>query len=95
MGKFKLVKKVDLGKFWEGAYIEFNAPTFKDLKELTAVDADNQTDSIDNAMTVLGNLFVGGKIGEDEVKKENIADLPVEVLTELFKEMSGTPDPNA
>ena len=92
-----LVKKIDLNKHWEDAYIEINAPTYKDLKDMTEVDVEKPEESVTKGISVLENLFVSGKLGSPlvDVKKEDLIDLPIEVLTEVFQLASGTPDPNA
>lgn len=94
MAKFQLKKKIDLGKFWEGAYLEFIAPTFSDLQELSSLgEKDEPTKQVEKAMQVINRLFVDGKIEGQKVETKDVQDLPVEVLTEVFNKLAGEISP--
>jgi len=103
MGKFNLAKKLDLAKFGEGAYLEFNLLTFAEIKTLSQLNIKPDTTDIgeiskamEEAVKVLSDKFISGKLpGEGnnlvDVAKEDLADLPVEILTEAMSFLSATP----
>ena len=95
--KFDITKKVDLsylGEDWKDCYLEFDLPSYGDLKDLS-----NGTDQekVENGLQTIVGLYRGGfaisggvKV---EVKKDDLNDIPVEVLTKCFKAISGELDP--
>lgn len=100
MVKVKLVKRVDLSDFgedWKECYVEIVAPTYKDVKKITELGTDDQEKAINGGISVLKELFIKGTVntekGKTDITKDDIEDLPLEILTKCFKEMSGQPDP--
>ena len=96
--KFKITKKVDLGYLgdeWKDCHLEFRVPSYGDIQDLGEIDESKPIEASKKALEVLGNAFVSGK-GVDEkgekvdIKKEDLKDLPVTVLT---KAMTGLTEP--
>lgn len=78
----------------------YNAVKYADLKTLQTIDQDKITaeQAIDQTIKFVQDHFVSGKgvkVAEDgtaqivDLVKEDIADLPLEVITKLFNEMNG------
>lgn len=103
MSKFKLTKKVPLDVFsdeWKDCYLEFSSFTMQDLKEkipeimgLDEKDPNNVSVGIDKTIGILADHFISGKaIGGDgsliDVTKEDLNELPAEVLTHSFRFLS-------
>ena len=92
--KFDITKKVSLveyGELWKDCYLEFSVPSYADIK---GIKQDGDTDkAVEMGIERLENLFRSGKAisegKEVEVKKEDIKDLPLEILTKCFKAISG------
>jgi len=92
--KFDIKKKIDLsylGDDWTDCWLEFSLPSYADLKDLTGEGTDQE--KIEKGLETIVGLFRGGFAMSDgkrtEVKKEDIKDLPIEVLTSCFKAISG------
>lgn len=102
MGKFKLIKKVDLSSFgddWKECVLSFTAPTFKDIKKISGLDVEKDSgEATEKAFDILKELFIEGTAfdGKEKVSvtKDDIDELPIEILIMCFKEISGTPNPN-
>jgi len=99
--KFDITKKVDLayiGDNWKECYIEFSLPSYGDLKLYTK-DEEKATDEekLEKGLNQISNLFKAGYAisgGEKiELKKEDLVDLPIEILTKCFQAISGQIDP--
>ena len=97
--KFDITKKVDLaylGEDWKECYLEFNLPSYGDLKDLTNADTTDAEKAEKGLETILG-LFKGGFAMSEgkkmEVKKEDLEDMPVEIMNKCFKAISGEIDP--
>lgn len=97
--KFDITKKVDLsylGENWKDCYLEFNLPSYGDLKDLSDSETTDAEKAEKGLETIVG-LFKGGCAisgGEKvEVKKDDLKDIPVEILTKCFKAISGEIDP--
>lgn len=100
MVKVKLVKRVDLSGFgedWKDCYVEITAPTYKDVRKITSFGSEDQDKAINNGISTLKDLFIKGTVntenGHVDITKDEIEDLPLQILTKCFKEMSGQPDP--
>ena len=103
--KFDIKKKIDLsylGDDWTDCWLEFRLITFGEIKELMGkritadeiennpqknIEATNQTLKILEDNFINGFAISNGK--RTEVKKEDIKDLPIEVLVSCFKLISG------
>lgn len=103
MSKFKLTKQFSLsflGDEWKNSYIVFNALTTSDMKKyfpkFTGISEDNPEDvtmALDAMIEMLQNRFIEGSgVGKDgkqvDIKKEDLEELPVEVLNEAVSFLS-------
>lgn len=104
MTKFAITKKVSLdflGEAWKDCSLEFTAFTLRDLKEkfpaITATadtkDVKALTLGMENTISLLEDHFIKGTgINEKgevvEISKEDIIDLPAEVITKAFSFLS-------
>ncbi len=93
-----------LGGAWKekGAYLEFNSFTIRDLKEsfpgiadVDSKDPKSVSNSLGETIKMLEQKFVSGKgIDADgnlvEVNKEDLSDLPAEVIGKLVGFLSQT-----
>ena len=99
MSKFDITKKVSLdylGDQWKECYLEFNLPSYGDLKNLTNSKATDQEKVESGLETIVGLFRCGKAISEGkevDVTKEDLKDMPIEVLTKCFKAISGELDP--
>jgi len=95
--KFDITKKVPLEyEGWENCYLEFSLPSFGDLKGLTeenTTDAEKAEKGVETIAGLFRSGFAMSKGKRVEVKKEDIKDLPVEILTQCFKAISGEISP--
>lgn len=101
--RLKLIRRLTLeflGEDWGGCYIDFNALTFRESKELMSLgsSSDNKDiqvvmDASDKVLGLLLSKFVGGKIVTDEgvvdMKKSELEDFPVEVLVSAVSLLTG------
>ena len=92
--KFDISKRVSLAEYgeqWKECYLEFAVPSYADIKGIQGTDDQNK--AVELGIERLEGLFRGGKAisegKEVEVKKEDIKDLPLEILTKCFKAISG------
>lgn len=97
--KFDIQKRVDLsylGDEWKECYLEFAMPSYHDIKEFAEKGKDN-AEIVEKGLERLTELFKGGFAISDgkkvEVKRENINDLPMEVVTKSLQAISGQVDP--
>lgn len=98
-----ITKKVELsyiGEAWKECYLEFRMPSYSDLKDFpTKVDEGEEKAAIEAGIKRIKELFVSGKAvsgGEKvDVKSDDLADFPIEIITKCFKLISGEPDPKA
>jgi hypothetical protein len=106
MTKFYLPKKLELdflGDKWKGCYLEFNSITIRDLNEkvlgFTLKDKDNPVEVREAYLKTMGLLkdcYVKGE-GIDEkgnrvpIDKEDLVNLPPEVLTKSINFLVGSP----
>jgi len=95
--KFDISKRVSLAEYgeqWKECYLKFAVPAYVDIKGVQEMQkTDDQNKAIEFGIERLEELFRGGKAisegKEVEVKKEDIKDLPLEILTKCFKAISG------
>ena len=97
--KFDITKRVELsylGDEWKECYLEFIMPSYHDIKEFAEKGKDN-TETVEKGLEKLTGLFKSGYAVSDgkkvEVKKEDIKDLPMEVVTKSLETISGQVDP--
>jgi len=96
--KFDITKKIDLsylGDEWKECYLEFDLPSYGDLKEMTTEGTD--AEKVEKGLETIVGLFKGGYAisggKKVEVTKEDLKDIPIEILTKCFKVISGEVDP--
>ena len=97
--KFDITKKVSLSMFgedWKDCYLEFNLPSYGDLKQIN--DQETTDDQkLEKGIETLMKLFKSGKaISEGkiiDVSKEDLKDLPIQIITQSFQAISGQIDP--
>lgn len=104
MAKFKIVKKMSLdflGEDWSDAYLELTPITTKEFQEedfasLATIDRENNEEvqqALKKSLEILKRHLVGGKgvdmDGEEiEIEKDDIVDLPAEVLIKSLNFLS-------
>lgn len=99
MSKFNITKKVSLEEFgeeWKDCFLEFYLPSYREIKEFTNEETpDNK--KLEKGIESLERLFKQGKgISEEgmvDIVKEDIKDLPVQIITKSFQAISGQLDP--
>lgn len=99
---FKLVKTVDLAKFgWDDCSLEFNSPTFAEMKKYDRVVGNSEaTDAAIEIVEMVQSKFIKGTALNDkgekvEVKKEDFANLPFDIVLHCITQISGgSQDPN-
>lgn len=103
--QFVVKKRIELnflGEGWEEAYAVFTPFTFNDnaallkLRNLTAgasTDPEEATKATNEIMTLLRGKFIEGKgydgKGLANITKENLADLPMEIITRILQALQG------
>lgn len=98
--KLDITKKLDLeylGENWKGCYLEFQLPSYGEIKELSNLESKNDAEKIEIALQTITGLFRGGKAISDgkevDVTKEDLKDFPIDVLTKSFQLISGELSP--
>jgi hypothetical protein len=92
--KFDITKKLDLSYIdgWEGCYLEFAMPSYKDVKGF----ADNPED-IEKGLETISELFRAGKgisRGKTvDIAKSDIKELPLEIINKAMALIAGQVDP--
>jgi len=107
MGKFKLIKKIDLDSFgdnWKECYLSFYAPTYKEIKKFALIQTEEKDNEkavnlgIETIQETIKSLFIegfaNGDNGKFAVKKEDLNDLPVEMTNYIVDKLIGKPSPN-
>ena len=101
MSKFAIKKKLELEQYGKGSYLVFSLLTFKEIKELAGLnisadttDPDEIGKALDKVTNVLQSKFIEGKLPDIkgeliEVKKEDLGDLPIEILGDAMGFLSG------
>lgn len=103
---FPVQKKIDLsflGAEWTGAEINFRALTFKETRDLAGLnfDADNPDadKSIEFVTKFLGDHFISGKAYNGEglvpLTKDDLEELPVDVINKAVEVLAGQTDPKS
>jgi hypothetical protein len=99
MSKFRVSKRVDLsflGEGWKECFIEFNAPSYGEIKKiLPEVEEGATAKNAEIGMEILEKLFLTGK-GFDgkqkiEMTKDDLEELPIQVITKCLEAMQETP----
>ena len=97
--RFDITKKVDLaylGDEWKECYLEFNSPSYGDLRGLID-EGKTDAEKVESGLETITGLFRSGFAVSDgkkvEVKKEDLKDIPVEILTKCSEAISGEIDP--
>ena len=98
MTKFDITKKIPLEyEGWKDCYLEFSLPSFGDLKDLTNEKATADTEKVEKGLETIERLFKGGFAMSEgkriEVKKEDLKDIPIKILTDCFRAISGEISP--
>ena len=102
MSKFTLSKRLDLARFKEGAYLDFGLLSFGEIERLSDLNISSETTdqkeikkAMEVAISLLEEKFISGKLplGEElvDVTKEDLKDLPIEILTEAMSFLSASP----
>lgn len=103
MAKFRVIKTIKLdylGEEWKDCYLKFTSPTFPEIQEmLPKVDISDKMKGAKAAIEWLKTLFVEGKAIEVsgnkvDVKKDDLADFPIEIINKIFEDLKGSVNPN-
>lgn len=89
---FDIFKVLDLSKYgaeWEGCYLKFRSISLGEAQELTKINKVSDDEGSEQLITILKKYFVDGKAVSNgevvEVKGEDLAKFPPEVLMDVFK----------
>lgn len=102
--KIKIEKKIDLsylGEGWDGCFITFIAPSYGQIKPiLKFADQKDNSKAVEEGITFLESVFIAGLVattdeGKKEIKKEDLKDLPLEIINKCFEMIGGTPNPKS
>ncbi len=104
MGKIVIKKRIALdmlGEDYKDSYLEFESIPFSDMGTLAkksdeiakADEKDKNFGSFEFIKTELGERFVSGKVQDQDVDKDNLFDLPAEVLIDCFQQLMGKISP--
>lgn len=96
--KVDVTKKVKFDyEGWEECYMEFNLPSYGDIKNMVDDVPDEQ--KVEKGLDVIVGLFRQGKVLSDgklvDITKDDIKDLPIEMVVKCFQAVSGEIDPKA
>jgi hypothetical protein len=96
----KTLKLDYLGQGWEDAYLNLSGLSFKEMRIFAKMGAEFDKENpesdknLDLTVELIEDHFIGGKAwnGSElvDLKKEDIPDLPVEVLTRAIQLLAGT-----
>lgn len=94
MSKFVVVKNVDLsflGEEWNGCFLKVSGLTLGEVEKLSEMGEDNTKAgrymvSLVSDKFLEGKGFDGGKIVD--IKKEDVKDLPLEVVSAIFEKLT-------
>jgi hypothetical protein len=100
---FKVTKKLDLsdlGEGWQGAYLDLQGLSFREIRELTSLSKPDSTtdDNFEAIEKLIQSHFISGKAWDGsnlvDVTKDNVLDLPLDVVAnKAVKLLAGTSDP--
>ena len=98
MGKFLLKREIDLGKFgWEGCSIILEAPSYNELTQwqvkFKGIDAE-KPESQKIIFEAIADKFISGTAKDEndkvvEVTKEDLPDLPLDIVLECIASLRG------
>jgi ribosomal protein L13E len=102
----KILSLAFLGKGWENAELVFSGLTFAQTRELASnvdisdtVSKDKNEKNFDIVVKFLTDHFIRGKAWNGtttvDITKDDIVDLPVEVINKAVLLLSGQPDPKS
>lgn len=101
----KIIKRISLdflGETYSDSYLEFNSIALKEYNELRIKSQEidkkgDDTASFDFLVEQISSRFVGGKIKQGDslvdVTKDDILDLPGDVILTCIKQLMGETDP--
>lgn len=104
---FSIQKAVDLSSFgWDDCVIKFKSIAYSEAKELRSkfegIDPTKADEAVErSAFDFIKSKFISGQALDDNGKKvdltkDQIEDLPVEIVTRCINELiGGTPNPNS
>jgi hypothetical protein len=107
MSKFPIEKRLDLGflgQGWQGAELVLSGLTFAETKEIANVGVDPDAPDANEKSTAfvsdfLGKHFLRGKAFNGtnlvDLTKEDLEELPIEVVNKAVELLSGNPDPKS
>lgn len=108
MSKFAIKKKITLeflGEEWKDAYITLTPLAVREFERIQKIapkdetDVDANLEAMNQMLTIVGEHFVNGKGWDGEtlvaIEKEDISDLPMEILTVLISSLAGKADPKS
>lgn len=91
-----------LGEEYKDSYLVFQSIPFKDFEKIaktyeTISDVDETKQGIKSLEFIKEQLqarFLDGNIDNQEVKKEELFDLPGEIIVDCFQQLMGRINPN-
>lgn len=110
---FIVKRKLDLsflGDDWHDCYIEFRAPSYKEVKEIAKIESktiDGQTppdtgSDADIVVNTLKDHIIAGKgydpdaeNGKTDIDQSNFENLPPQVISKSVELLLGDPDPKS
>lgn len=103
MPKFLIEKRLDLswlGDGWDGCYLSFNPLTFAEISKLSELNIEGAENDLQKSkqltqavIELLETRFIKG-LGWDgsakvEIEKDDIKELPMDVITQAIQLLSG------
>lgn len=108
MSKFAIKKKVELGflgEEWKDAYIMLTPLAVREFERIQKIapkddtDVDANLEAMNQMLAIVAEHFVSGKGWDGEalvaIEKDDIKDLPMEILTVLISSLAGKADPKS
>lgn len=106
--KFSIKKKVPLdflGEEWKDAYIILTPLAVREFERIQKIAPKDETDveanleAMNQMLAIISEHFVSGKGYDGEalvaIEKDDIKDLPMEILTVLISSLAGKADPKS
>lgn len=90
-----------LGDEYKDSYLDFRSMTFKEVPDIQKQAAiTKESEGIEFLRKEITERFISGKISQngklEDVTIEDLGDLPLEVYTHSFQQITGTaPDPKS
>lgn len=93
---FVLEKKITMevfGEQWKDCYLKFQSPTFGQIKSILKDDGQAVDQGIEllKSLYIDGNGWNGGEVVP--INKEDITELPIQILNHCFSELAGEINP--